>query len=155
MPEVRLVPRFLVLLVVVVLIAGCAARPAPAPGPTLRGNPCAAGGRPALNKQAPIVCVDDSQRTLRVFPDPVVVHDVSSADRTKPVKVRWMTVSGTGAVEVEIEPGCVEKKNCDRNGKCEAETVPGARKSCKYDVWIEGGKHDRLDPTVIVDPCCT
>ena len=157
MSEVRMVPRLLALLVATLLIAGCAATPADNSGASssmpLRANPCASGA-PPMNKQAPIVCIDDSSRKLVVSPDPVVVHDVSVSDRKTPVGVQWFTKSGTGDVQVAIEPGCVDKKSCNGNGKCTAETVPGAKKRCKYDVWITGGAHDRLDPTVVVDPCC-
>jgi hypothetical protein len=152
MSEVRLVPRLLVLLVAVLLIAGCAARMTPNPT-SLRANPCASG-TPPMNKQAPIVCIDDSARTLVVSPDPVMMHDVNASDRKSPVPVQWFTKSGTGDVHVRIDPGCVDKQACDGRGKCAAETVPGARKTCKYDVWITGGKHDKLDPLVIVGGCC-
>jgi len=154
MSEVRQVPRVLMVLAVTLVIAGCGPRPMPDPGPTpFRGNPCASG-RAASTKQAPIVCVDDSARTLRVVPDPVVVHDVSASDRTTPVTMQWFTMSGSGDVQLEIEPGCVTNAKC-ANGHCTAHTVPGARKQCKYDVWITGGAHDRLDPTVVVDGCCS
>jgi hypothetical protein len=156
MSEVRLVPRFLALPVLALLIAGCAANNDSTPDTkpvTLRGNPCATG-KAKVSKQEPIVCVDDSARTLVVFPDPVVVHNVKESDRTTPVTVQWLTRSGTGDVQVQIEPGCVDKKSCDGRGKCSAETVPGARKKCKYDVWITGGRHDRLDPTLDVNGCC-
>lgn len=152
MSEVRLVPRFLALPALALLIAGCAARPDPGPNP-LRANPCATGKAP-VSKQEPIVCVDDSARTLVVFPDPVVVHNVKESDRKTPVTVQWLTRSGAGDVQVRIEPGCVDKKSCDGRGKCTAETVPGAKKKCKYDVWITGGRHDRLDPTVDLGECC-
>lgn len=161
MLEVRLAPRFFVLLVAALLISACAYRqasaPTPGPGsaPSLRaGNPCASGAKPAVSKQAPIVCIDDSARTLVVFPDPVVIHDVKASDRSSPVPVQWFTTSGIGDVHVEVQPGCIDKKTCDGSGKCWAETVPGARKSCKYDVWVTDGKHDRLDPTVVVEGCC-
>lgn len=154
MSEVRLVPRLLMVLVAVVLIAGCAARPMPDPSPSpFRANPCA-NGKAVSTKQAPIVCVDDSARTLRVFPDPVVVHDVSASDRATPVTLQWFTTSGRGDVQLEIEPGCVANVRCNGRGHCTAQTVAGARKQCKYDVWITGGEHDRLDPTVVVDGCC-
>jgi hypothetical protein len=157
MSEVRLVPRLLVLLVAALLIAGCAARMTPEanPGSTaLRANPCASG-TPPMKKQAPIVCIDDSARKLVVSPDPVHVHDVNESDRITPVPMQWFTKSGTGDIQVRIDPGCVDKKACNGNGKCSAETVRSAAgKTCKYDVWITGGKHDKLDPTVVVDPCC-
>ncbi|MFL6248451.1 MAG: hypothetical protein ACJ74H_20680 [Thermoanaerobaculia bacterium] len=156
MSVVRLVPRLIVLSASVLLVSGCA-RPAPGPNPIrpIDANPCAAGV-PAASKQAPIVCIDDSNRTLVAIPDRVVVHDVKEADRTSPVQIEWYTISGTGDVHVRMKPGCtaVKPKTCNGNGKCEAETVPGSRTECKYDVWITGGKHDLLDPTIVVDPCC-
>jgi hypothetical protein len=86
----------------------------------------------------------------------VVVHDVKAEDRSSPVPIQWYTKSGTGDVHVRFAPGCasVKVKGCNGKGKCEAATVPGSRTECKYDVWITGGKHDLLDPTVVVDGCC-
>jgi hypothetical protein len=155
MSVVRLAPRLLALLVCILLIAGCAAQGnANRSGPTeLVANPCA-DGTPPMNKQAPIVCVDDSARVLKVSPDPVIVHDVNAADRKTPVPIQWFTTSGTGDVKVRIDSGCVARESCNGKGKCTAETVPGAKKECKYDVWITGGKHDKLDPTVVVEGCC-
>jgi hypothetical protein len=155
-----MVPRLLALLVATLLIAGCAANNASSTGASssmpLRANPCASGA-PPMNKQAPIVCVDDTQRTLAVFPEPIHVHDGKSEDRSKPVPIQWYTKSGTGDVHVQMGPACesVKVKGCSGGGKCEAETTPGKMAPCKYDVWITGGKHDRLDPTIIIDPCCT
>ncbi|HYC62847.1 MAG TPA: hypothetical protein VEK79_25125 [Thermoanaerobaculia bacterium] len=149
-------PRLLMVLAIPVLIAGCAARPMPDPGPMpFRGGPCA-GGKAASTKQAPIVCIDDSARTLSVSPDPIAAHDAKASNRATPVTMQWFTTSGSGDVRLEIEPGCVANVRCNGNGHCTAQTVSvsGARKECKYDVWIEGGNHDRLDPTIVVDPCC-
>jgi hypothetical protein len=165
MSEVRLVPRFVVLYAAALLIGACArsaTAPAPTPDPArgtglrpFASNPCATG-HPAANKQAPIVCIDDSNRTLVADPDRVFVHDVKSDDMRSPVPIQWYTKSGTGDVHVKMAPGCtaVNVKTCNGNGKCEAETTPGAKTECKYDVWITGGKHDKLDPTVVVDSCC-
>ena len=160
MSVVRLVPRLFVLsaflLLTVFLIGGCA-RSAVEPNPIrpFVENPCEKGQPPA-SKQAPIVCIDDSNRTLVARPDRVFVHDVKADDRTKPVAIQWFTTSGSGDVHVRMAPGCngVKLRNCNGKGKCEAETVPGTRTECKYDVWITGDKHDLLDPTVVVDPCC-
>jgi hypothetical protein len=157
MSVVRLVPRLIVLATSALVLAGCA-RPAPAPDPGLRplaNNPCERGHPPA-SKQAPIVCIDDTNRTLVAHPDRVVVHDVKAEDRSLPVPIQWYTKSGTGDVHVKFAPGCtsVNVKGCG-NGKCEAHTVPGSRSECKYDVWITGGKHDLLDPTVVIDACCS
>ncbi len=159
MSVVRLVTRLIVLSAFALLISGCArAYPDPNTNPIrpLVANPCA-NGHPPANKQQPIVCIDDSNRTLAAHPDRVFVHDVKSDDRTKPVPIQWYTTSGTGNVQVKMESGCraVKLKACNGNGKCEAETVPGTTTECKYDVWITGGKHDLLDPTVVIDACCT
>lgn len=156
MSVVRLVPRLIVLSAFVLLISSCA-RPMPGPNPIrpFEGNPCEKGTPPA-NKQAPIVCIDDSNRTLVAHPDRVFVHDVNSGDRTSPVKIQWYTTSGSGDVHVKMADSCraVKLKGCNGKGKCDAETVPGVTTECKYDVWITGGKHDLLDPTVVVDGCC-
>jgi hypothetical protein len=53
-----------------------------------------------------------------------------------------------------VEPGCVGDVRCDGRGHCSARAVAGAARSCKYDVWINGGDHDRLDPTIVISPCC-
>lgn len=152
MSEVRLVPRYVVLFASALLIAVCAARLAP-PKP-IAANPCATG-KAAENKQAPIVCIDDSARTLVAYPDPVIVNDVLEKDHKTPVTVQWFTKSGKGDVEVRVEPGCFKKKECNKAGKCWAETEPGSKARCKYDVWIEGDtKHDRLDPVVVITTCC-
>ncbi|HEY0156527.1 MAG TPA: hypothetical protein VGF28_04465 [Thermoanaerobaculia bacterium] len=159
MPVTGRLSRIAFLLLTPVWIAGCAARggtdTGPAPG-IMRHSPCAANPKGETNRQAPIVCVDDSARTLTVSPEPVFVHDVLEGDRRSPVMLHWYTTSGTGDLRVEIEPGCVEAQRCDGNGHCSARTRPGSNKQqCKYDVWINGGKHDRLDPTIIISPCCT
>jgi hypothetical protein len=156
MSVVRLVPRLIVLSASVLLISGCArARPEPNPIRPFAENPCTKG-TPAADKQAPIVCIDDSNRTLVAKPDRVFVHDVKAADRRSPVQIQWYTTSGTGDVHVKMADSCraVNVKGCNGKGKCEADTVPGVTTECKYDVWITGGKHDRLDPTVVVDGCC-
>jgi hypothetical protein len=142
------------LLVFVLFIAGCASQAAVDEPPGFRGSPCRdKAGR--SNRQAPIVCVDDSARNLTVSPDPVVIHDVLETDRKTPVVIHWFTTSGKGDLQVEIEPGCVEAQRCDRPGHCSARSVPRSTKRCKYDVWINDGQHDRLDPTLVVSPCCT
>ena len=150
----RPVSSCVLVLSAVLLICGCAARNDSGTRP-LRPNPCAGGAIPPENRQAPIVCIDDSQRVLRAYPDPVFVHDVNESDRVTPVEIQWFTTSGTGNVQVELETGCVTQKSCDRNGKWAAKAVRGANKRCKYDVWIEGDKnHDRLDPVVVITTCC-
>lgn len=150
--------RVLLLLVTPVWIAGCAASSQQSDshiaGGGSSGSPCT-NGNGSENRQAPIVCVDDSQRTLSVWPEPVHAHDVHAAGGGRPVMLHWYTKSGGGDLQVEIEPGCVADVKCDGRGHCSARSVAGKeRRECKYDVWINGGQHDRLDPTVVIQPCC-
>jgi hypothetical protein len=152
MAVVRLVPRGLALLAVVFMIAGCASQNSSGGNP-IRGNPCLTGNG-STNRQAPIVCVDDSARTLSVWPEPVVVHDVLESDRKSPVALHWFTKSGDGDLQIEMEPGCVSNVQCDGRGHCWSRTIPGSKSRCKYDVWINGGNHERLDPTVVITGCC-
>jgi len=134
---------------VLFVLAGCAANQQSA------GTRAGCGdGAGSANRQAPIVCVDDSARTLSVSPDPVTLHDVSSSDRRTPVVLHWYTRSGGGDLQVEVEPGCLSEVRCDGNGHCMARSQPGSTSRCKYDVWINGGNHDRLDPTIVITPCC-
>lgn len=163
MSLIRRISGVVVILLSMMLLTTCVASNdtaaiAPATGPGGSGggggNPCT-NGNGSSNRQAPIVCVDDSNRTLSVSPDPVRVHHVMASDRRSPVMMHWWTRSGTGALRLEIEPGCVAKHQCDsRNGHCWTQTLAKAGSTCKYDVWIEGGNHDRLDPTIVVDACC-
>jgi hypothetical protein len=145
--------RFLVLALFVAAFSGCAARSTDVAGVAPSASVCRDGAG-STNRQAPIVCVDDSARTLSVNPDPVVVHDVRANDRKTPVTVHWFTRSGRGDLQLEFEAGCVEQHRCDGQGHCWARSVPGSTSRCKYDVWIAGGKHDRLDPVVEVETCC-
>jgi hypothetical protein len=152
--------RYLKLLGVLLFLCTCAAQPGTggvAPGggtSTLRANPCA-GKAGSNDRNAPIVCVDDTGSTLTVSPDPIRVHDVGAADRA-PVVVHWRTVSGANDLHIEMEPGCVANVQCDANGgHCMARTTPRGDKTekrCKYDVWTD--KHPRLDPDLIIVPCC-
>jgi hypothetical protein len=148
--------RIVVLLLTPLGIAGCAASGATDSQPSgiMRGSPCAGNAAGEASRQAPIVCVDDSARTLSVRPDPVAIHDVLENNRSAPVVLQWFTTSGTGDLQLEIEPGCVSDVRCNGRGHCTARSVPRAARSCKYDVWINGGNHDRLDPTIVISPCC-
>lgn len=136
---------------VLFVLAGCAANQQ-SPGRTARacGN-----GVGSANRQAPVVCVDDRARTLSVSPEPITLHDTRSDDGKSPVMLHWFTRSGSGDLQVEVEPGCVAEVKCDGNGHCQARSQPGASNACKYDVWINGGDHDRLDPTIVIVKCCT
>jgi len=153
--------RNLATLGIVLFLCACAAQhgapggghDAAATGLRGAGNPCSdrAG---STDRNAPIVCVDDTGSALTVSPDPVRVNDVGAADRA-PVMIHWHTVSGTNDLRLEIEPGCVTNTTCDGRGHCSARTVPRDDRSarrCKYDVWTD--KHPRLDPDIIIEPCC-
>jgi hypothetical protein len=151
MTEVRL-PRVPAVLLSIVVIAGCASQKS-----DTNLAPC--GGRTSADKQAPVVCVDDTRARLSVSPDPVEAHDVLATDRATPVTIHWWTESGTGALGIEMKDrGCVTGLQCE-TGHCWAQTIPRAaagtatgKKNCKYDVWTT--PTNRLDPTVVVGNCC-
>lgn len=160
--------RSFVLLGALLIVCSCASQQSapPPPDPVAPGGSAATGLRPAragnpcadkagsTDRNAPIVCVDDTGSTLTVSPDPIHLHDVGAADRA-PVVIHWHTVSGANDLRVEIEPGCVTETTCAGNGHCRARTLPRTDKTekrCKYDVWTD--KHPRLDPEIVVSPCC-
>lgn len=157
------VRRLPVAVLFVLLLCTCARQAAPpdpvvnpiAPGggsTTRAGGPCAGGPPKEHDRNAPIVCVDDTGSTLRVSPDPVVVHDVGRVTGA-PVTVQWFTHTGTGNLQLEIDPGCVTDLRCNGRGHCTARTRDiDAKVKCKYDVWTE--THPRLDPEIEIDPCC-
>ena len=141
--------RYLMVLGVLLLVCSCASPPTVSGG----GNPCA-DKTGSVDRNAPVVCVDDTGQVLSVAPDPIRVHDVGAADKL-PVVIHWRTVSGANDLHIEIEPGCVTELRCNGPGHCMARTLPRETKTekrCKYDVWTD--KHPRLDPDVIIVPCC-
>jgi hypothetical protein len=153
MSEVRL-PRVLVLLVFVFVIAGCKHQDSNIMGGG--ADPCESGTAPTT-KQAPVVCVADTA-PFAVNPDAVESHNVERGTTSKPVTLNWWTVSGGNNLEIKmIDNGCVTDMNCS-GGHCWARSVPGSvhrpgdRKECKYDVWINGARV--LDPTVVLRTCC-
>lgn len=154
MSEGRILLRWILLITAALVFTTCKSASdtyAPSPGGgALAANPCKTGAGKA-DRNAPIVCVDDSGATLSVNPDPVEVHD-EAAGRA-PVVIHWWTRSGGGELGIEVQPGCVTDVNC-RGAHCMARTLPkddgGAR--CKYDVWT--ATHPRLDPEVIIVDCC-
>ncbi|HEV7238084.1 MAG TPA: hypothetical protein VGQ36_02510 [Thermoanaerobaculia bacterium] len=149
MSEVRIPLRWFLLATVVLALTTCAPNDRKPINPF--SNPCNTGKGKA-DRNAPIVCVDDTGETLSVDPDPINVHDVDATDR-KPVIIQWRTRSGSKDLNVEIAEGCVTDVEC-KDGHCKAKTretdASGAR--CKYDVWTS--KHPRLDPEVIIVDCC-
>ena len=153
MSEVRILLRGILLFTVVLVLAGCAAQSTVSGGAaagTRMTGVCGSGAGKA-DRNAPIVCVDDSGPALSVNPDPVHVHSVAQADR-QPVVIHWWTRSGGNTLNLEIQPGCVTDLTC--NGPhCTARTLPQTeRKQCKYDVWTQ--VQPKLDPDIVVDPCC-
>ncbi|MDQ3280651.1 MAG: hypothetical protein M3Q69_04490 [Acidobacteriota bacterium] len=77
------------------------------------------------------------------------------ADRKSPVALHWFTRSGNGDLRIQMrDAGCVRDLKCDGRGHCMARSIPGGKGQCKYDVWINDGAHDRLDPTVVLTSCC-
>jgi hypothetical protein len=154
MSKVRILLRWFLLITAALVISTCqSASDAYAPSPgggALAANPCRSGGGKA-DRNAPIVCVDDSADTLSVDPDPITAHSVGKADR-QPVMIHWWTKSGGNALNLEIQAGCVTEVKCN-GAHCSARTLPVTeRKQCKYDVWTD--KHPKLDPDIVIDPCC-
>jgi hypothetical protein len=152
MSKVRILVRGSVLVTAVLVLAGCASKStiAPGGGGSRAAGACGSGAGKA-DRNAPIICVDDSGAALSVSPDPIHVHSVGQADR-QPVVIHWWTRSGGNTLNLEIQEGCVTDVTC--NGPhCTARTLPQTeRKRCKYDVWTQ--VHPVLDPEIVVDPCC-
>lgn len=148
MSEVRNLLRWFLLVTAVLVLTACAHNP---DNPGLLGNPCSAGAGKD-DRNAPIVCVDDTGEALTVSPDPITVHDVGKSDR-QPVLLHWWTRSGGNGLGIQIADGCVTDVNC-RGGHCWAKSketdASGAR--CKY--TVSTSKHLPLDPEVIIVDCC-
>ena len=153
MPQVRILLRWILLAtaaLVVLTWSSSSSSTGPAPGGNPIANPCGSGVGDT-NRNAPIVCVDDTGGTLRVQPDPIAAHSVGESDR-RPVMIHWWTRSGGNQLKLDIEEGCVTDLSC-RGSHCQARTLPVTeRKQCKYAVWTD--KHPKLDPDIVVDPCC-
>jgi hypothetical protein len=158
MPEVRIVLRWFLLVPAALVLMTCSSgssntsvAPGGGSGDTrMAAGPCG-GGVGKADRNAPIVCVDDSGGTLKVHPDPIAAHSVGQSSR-QPVMLHWWTRSGGNALNIEIQPGCVTDVKCS-GGHCSARTLPTtSQMKCKYDVWTD--KHPRLDPDIVIDPCC-
>lgn len=146
MSLIRRLSRPFALLFVLIVITTCQSQSAV---DSRLGGPCTGM---STNANAPIVCVDDSARKLTVSPDPVTVNSRVGGG---PVTLQWFTSSGGGDLQIDVREGCVTDVSCNKSGHCSAHTMSvTAEKTCKYDVWINGGNHDRLDPEVKVVPCC-
>jgi hypothetical protein len=148
MPEVRVLLRWFLLVIVLVALTFCTASSNPSGGTLLRGNPCSSGVGTTESK-APIVCVDDTGATLSVNPDPVTAHGKVNK---VPVMIHWWTRSGGGTLGIDVHPGCVTDVSCS-GAHCTARTIPtpgGAR--CKYAVWTD--TKPKLDPDIVITDCC-
>ena len=150
MSEVRSLARLLLVLIASFLILTCAQsnnRPANLAG----GNPCASGGG-LDDREAPIVCIDDSNTKLTVNPDPVKVWHQNRGGA--PVTIQWYTKSGASFSFRWKKTTCVTKEHCPTAGHCTAKTLSTATgETCKYDVVVPG--HPDLDPDVVVSGCCS
>lgn len=150
MSEVRILLRWSVLVTAALVLMTCSSASSTGGGNLRKANPCSKGTG-TTNRNAPIVCVDDTAATLSVNPDPLNVNSVGQSDR-QAVVIHWWTRSGGNELNVEIESGCVTDVSCS-GAHCKARTLPvTARTQCKYSVWTD--KHPKLDPEIIVDPCC-
>lgn len=146
-----------------ILVVSCAQPPdgvAPAAKPLTITAATGGCGPGVQRREAPVVCVDDSGETLRAIPDTVYAFDTHPEDRS-PVNVIWFTSSGAGNLRIEpVDTNCLAKVWCNpKSGHCRARTLSlnGKGESrCKYDVVMVGpdGSERRLDPIVIVQPCC-
>ncbi len=147
MSKVRILLRWCVLVTVALVFITCA--PATSGGGDKRlMGPCSRG-KGTENRNAPIVCVDDTGATLSVNPDPVKANATGTG---APVVIQWWTRSGGNQLHIEVTPGCITDVSCD-GAHCKAQTLPvTAHTQCKYDVWTD--KHPKLDPDIVVDPCC-
>jgi hypothetical protein len=156
--------RLPLVLVTSMLAVSCAQPPdrvAPKANPLTITAATGGCGPGVQRREAPVVCVDDSGETLRAIPDTIYAFDTHPEDRS-PVNIVWFTSSGGGNLRIEPESStnCVSKVWCNpKSGHCRARTLPlnGKQESrCKYDVvMVEAdGRERRLDPIVIVQPCC-
>jgi hypothetical protein len=154
MVQLRSLLRFAALLGSAVILSTCAhsnTNP-PSPGGGNAGFVGACGSVTAsANRDAPIVCIDDTGSALTVSPDPIRVNQTHSTTHA-PVVLQWHTKSGND-VQIEMEPGCVEPVKCTK-GHCTTKAMPtsGSETRCKYSIEMSG--HPKLDPDVIIIPCC-
>lgn len=155
MSKVRILLRGVLLIAAALALGTCSSSSSSNTGIASGGGRSLAGtcstGLGKADRNAPIICVDDTGGTLSVHPDPITAHSVAETDR-QPVTLHWWTRSGGNALSIEIQEGCVTDVTCD-GPHCSARTLPAEeRKQCKYDVWTD--KHPKLDPDIVVDPCC-
>lgn len=122
-----------------------------APAPSRMAGPCTS----SRNADRPIVCVDDSEETLSVRPDPFVIHERHSSGSGTPA-VTWFTTSGKGDLKIVFaDERCVRNVTCS-GGRCTAVAAKldagEKERRCKYDVELTG--HPTLDPEGVLTGCC-
>ena len=133
--------RWLLLLLIPVLIAGCAVFPG--------GNPCAKSV-PLSSSNRPIVCVDD-RNLNRITSNPYQTW----AKRNSPIK--WYTVSGQGGLVITFaDEACVKGSTvvCTAGSSCRAQLSNDAvyDTRCNYSVKLtRNDKTTTEDPVIIVD----
>lgn len=112
------------------------------------------------DKNHPVVCVVGGM----VSPKSIRVNDFErphgGPPSNRPVVIKWRTSTNTGALSVtDFQPPdtCVTQVNCNSNG-CTAvvkgqklRSEGGSDVTCHYTLTLDGVK---LDPDIVVDPCC-
>jgi hypothetical protein len=156
--------RSLLIVCLLFAFAGCQATdPSTGTGPTVqpsRGgttavppNDCSRGAA-TMNKERPVICVENAAPGLRITPDSMEAWDVLPADRTAPVMIHWVTRSGGGDLRIDFKDGgCVETPQCNGRGHCQAKTINinDPQKRCRYGVTLDGVV---VDPEVVITNCC-
>lgn len=140
--------------VVVALSMACSARGpvvATVPDPV---NPCRlAGPGPDMNPGRPIVCVDDSAFPIIELRPPYDTDVHLFTTKT----MHWFTSSGVGTIAIVFDSDLLdvpEPKVKNGHTKVKAKNTTG---SVKYSVLVQrGGSTSRvIDPTIIIDTCCS
>ncbi|HEX7705282.1 MAG TPA: hypothetical protein VF701_02390 [Thermoanaerobaculia bacterium] len=123
-------------------------------------NPCSDGVGKG-DRKGRIVCIDDTGTgSLKTHPEPVEVWERTRKWFGSPVKIDWYTVSGTGSVQIDVQPAtCVTVTNRAAPGHAFARTraVPSGKseETCKYTVTIPDSAFPPFDPDIVIIRCCT
>ena len=104
------------------------------------------------DRQAPVVCIDASSTSNLKN---VEVHNHIEGFTMQPVAIKWYLLNSDGPLKiVPLDPGCLARVECPRPDRCTAitDTTPlKSSKQCNYEIRIGDTK---IDPVVIVQPCC-
>ena len=119
------------------------------------GGPDVCSGSPS--PYAPIVCVDDSLKTLPT--DPETIHVINLPHGKRPTVLNWFTVSGTNNLSVTFNQGnagCFVKSPECHGSHCMAVIYQDAavHLQCKYTVKLLNKRDYINDPVVEIDACC-